>query len=191
MTIFCNRLLNHPLVLPLLLPSVGVVGNRIASGSWWPTSWSDWAIAITIVIVCSALLLIVFRFRALKKQQHPNVLFGRNPLLPDIRLGDLVYKNAKWRISVAHPILPFRSPHEHCVEVKTPPRCEKCDVELDETETFFGSYKWLCVSCGNEIKSAKSFEAESSTVQKLAQSQWENNPEMLKVARHNLNARML
>jgi len=32
--------------------------------------------------------------------------------------------------------------------VETPPRCPKCETELEETRSFWGGYIWKCVNCG-------------------------------------------
>ena len=95
-------------------------------------------------------------------------------------VGTLTYKKVVWRVQIPSPppweALTLSEARSARVDIDTPPRCPKCDTELEETETFFGSYRWTCLRCGFATKNEMSFYREAVRAEKLAQSWWEKDP---------------
>lgn len=178
-----------PLVLLALTPAFTLLGSKIASDDWlkWLRSMPSWAFWLFFGVIFAWLVIgiIVRRVRHLRARNEPSFpgIIGI-PSWGYVTLAKLGHLGVSWNIIV--PALPpwetvsLKSVRGAIVDVETPPHCPKCDTELEEAETFFGSYRWSCVRCGFMIKHSSSFYSESTRVQKIARSKWNEESKRLK-----------
>ena len=94
-------------------------------------------------------------------------------------VGTLNYKGVVWKTRIPslapwEDLTPARARASR-VDIETPPRCPKCDTELEEQETFVGKYRWTCLRCGFSTKNDMSYYHESVRAETLAQSEWEKS----------------
>jgi ribosomal protein L37AE/L43A len=52
-------------------------------------------------------------------------------------------------------------------EVKSPPKCPKCGVELEEKKGFLYGYIWKCVACGFSKRNRDSFSTDAGRAEKI------------------------
>jgi ribosomal protein S27AE len=173
-----------PLVVLALTPSATLLGSKLQSGDWlsWMKKLPSWAYWAFFVVVLGFLLLgaIVRRRAHLRRKNLPFLL----PIVVSPRwgytiVGTLGYKGVVWRTRI-----PSLAPWEELtlaraqasrVDIETPPRCPKCDTELEEHETFFGNYRWLCLRCGFSAKNEMSYYHEAVRAETIGQSEWERS----------------
>ena len=141
-----------------------------------------WVI-LAFLLVCSvwcAVALVVRRISRLRQRNQPAVVpaFALPPWGYKT-VGELPFRGVIWRMRV-----PAVSPWQRDlmdesgsdglrVDVELPPRCPKCGTEIEETETFFGKYRWTCIQCGYAVKNALSYDYEVSRAERLGQARWE------------------
>jgi len=180
---FINKVV-WPLLLVALTPPTILIGSKIQAGDWltWINTIPSWAYTCFFSFVGFWVIggWIVRRIRALKERNSPPLpLLFSVPRWGYTTVGTLSYKNVVWRVRI-----PAHAPWETLtklearrsrVDIETPPHCQKCDTELEESETFFGRYKWTCIRCGFSSKNESNFYREAVRAEKLAQSWRENN----------------
>ena len=172
-----------PLIVLALTPTVTLIGSKIQSGDWltWLKKIPLWVYWLFLGAIIGWILLVALirRIRYLHKKNLPSLPLGFSiPRWGYVKVGTLNYQDVVWCIRIPAPsplrnigVEKVRNPR---VDVETPPRCPKCETELEQTETFFGRYRWTCLRCGFSKKNSISFYHEAVRVQKLAQSQWED-----------------
>ena len=167
------------LVLTMTLtPVLASVGSKISSGDWlaWANRLPAWGIG-AFFLVLSLLVIALLTYRRVARLRERNL-----PREPEVTssytggyeaIGDVVHAGVKWRVMVPMPDR-FRVLPSHRVKIQTPPRCPQCGAELEEAETFFGSYRWSCIRCSFSVKNAISFEHEVVRAEMLARSEIES-----------------
>jgi hypothetical protein len=174
-----------PLLLLALTPTFTLVGSKLQSGDWltWLKLIPSWAYWSFFGVIFFLLLVgsIVRRIRHLQEHNLPSLpLFFSIPRWGYWTVGTLTYQDVLWRVRIPAPRpwegLSREEARSARVNVEIPPRCPKCDTELEEAETFFGNYRWSCLRCGFARKNSMSYYRESIRAEKLAQSWWEKEP---------------
>lgn len=171
-----------PLLFVALLPTFTLLGSKLLSGDWlaWFKRVPSWGYSVFVGLIVAGFLLspVVRRLRRLRKRNLPAApLFFGVPRWGYVTVGTLNYKNVIWHVQIPAPP-PWKglTPAEaRCaaVDVETPPHCPKCDTEVEETETFFGNFRWSCLRCGFVTKNNMSYYKEVIRAEKLARSWWE------------------
>lgn len=167
-----------PILLLALTPAVTLIGSKLQSGDWlaWITqvpSWAFW-LFFGIVVLWLALGLVVRRIKHLRTRNLPPLPMAFTiPRWGYVTVGILNYRGVAWRCRIPAPPpwrqLAFETAKSERVDVETPPHCPQCDTELEEQETFFGKYRWICVRCGFVKKNDISFYYEAVRAERLAQ----------------------
>lgn len=175
-----------PLLVLALTPAFTLVGSKVQSGDW--LTWLNvipsgvYTIFFTLVGIWLIAGFTIRRIRRLKERNLPSLpSVFTVPQWGYTTVGKLQYKNVVWRVQIPSPApwdggLTFSEAHSSRVDIDTPPHCPKCDTELEETETFFGNYRWTCLRCGFTSKNEMSFYHEAARAEKIAQSSWEKEP---------------
>lgn len=171
-----------PLLLLALAPTVTLIGSKLQSGDWltWVKAIPSWLYMTFFCIIALWFItgVVLRRIRRLRERNLPSLPSGF--LIPPwgyTRVGTLPYKGVVWRYQIPAPPpserLTIAEARSARVELDIPPRCPKCDTELEEIETFFGRFRWSCLRCGFRRKNNLSFYHEAMRAEKLAQSEWE------------------
>jgi ribosomal protein L37AE/L43A len=61
----------------------------------------------------------------------------------------------------------------HDLDIDTPPRCPKCETEIEQTRSFWGGYVWKCVKCGFQKRNRESYYREGERAEKIARREFE------------------
>jgi hypothetical protein len=171
-----------PLLFAAILPMFTLFGSKLQSGDWltWLKRVPSWGyIAFSgLTLGWLALAPVVRRFHHLRERNLPaSPGFFTIPHWGYVTVGTLAHKNVIWRVQIPAPppweTLTLAEARSARVDVETPPRCPKCDTALEETETFFGNFRWSCLRCGFFTKNNMSYYREALRAEKLAESCWE------------------
>lgn len=174
-----------PLLLLALTPAVTLIGSKFQSGEWlaWFRRVPSWAFWLFFGTVALWLLLgiVIRRIKHLRSRNLPSLpSVFTIPQWGYVTVGTLIYKGVVWRCRIPAPPpwegLTIETARTERVDVETPPHCPKCDTEIEEHETFFGNYRWICVRCGFSQTNKMSFYHEAVRAEKLAQVDWEKQP---------------
>jgi ribosomal protein L37AE/L43A len=171
-----------PLIVALLTPTIVSISSKVKTGNW--TSWINHVPKI-ILIIFALLIFIWIVFIAIRKRikfikeenRSPGIFTISNPLFGWIAIGKLDYAGLIWRISAPSPA-PWESFNPSNIspsriEADTPPRCPKCETEIEESHNFLGGYVWKCVRCGFRKRNKNSFYKEVDRAEKIARREWE------------------
>lgn len=174
-----------PLLVLALGPTVTLIGSKIQAGDWlaWLKMIPSWGYTYFFAVTAAWILLgpIVRRVRHLRQRNLPSIpAIFTVPRWGYVTVGTLNYRDVVWRVRIPAPPpwegLSHREAKAARVDVETPPHCPKCDTELEQTETFFGNYRWSCLRCDFSTKNKLSYFHESMRAEKIAQSWWEKEP---------------
>ena len=88
------------------------------------------------------------------------------------KVGGVDYKGVKWDIRAPAPSnYDTQSEYEKrlpdIIDVKTPPKCPNCGVELEEKKSRIYGYIWKCVGCGFSKRNKDSFYTESKRAERI------------------------
>jgi len=171
-----------PLIVAFLTPMAISIGSKINTGNW--INWFGLIPKIAKIVFVGFIFLwaiIIVVFNRLKQLQgFKNV--GRafvitTPLFGWTTVGKLNYAGVLWRIHAPapSPLESFdpSSISQSSIEVETPPRCPKCETELEQSHNFWGGYIWRCVSCGFQRRNKDSYYQEAERAEKIARREWE------------------
>jgi ribosomal protein L37AE/L43A len=93
--------------------------------------------------------------------------------VPELKkVGDIEYQGVKWDIR-APPQRTLEKQADYAkrlpdiIEVKIPPRCPKCGVELEEKKGLIYGHIWRCVSCGYAKRNKDAFSVEAGRAEKI------------------------
>lgn len=171
-----------PLLVVLLSSIIFGVGSKINTGYW--TGWFGriprvaWVIFAAVFFLWVIIIVIRKRIKQLKKLNYGagvHVIAGA--VFGWIDIGKFNYVGVKWRIQAPAPA-PWESFNPMSIspsdiEVGTPPRCPKCETELEQLHSFWGGYIWRCVGCSFRKRSGVSYYLEAERVTKIARREWE------------------
>lgn len=136
------------LILLLLGPLAAAVGLRLATGNWeWLKTVPAWVwILLALSILGTAW--VRGRLKALKEKPLGFSVISA-PAYGWTKIGTLSYKGVKWHVRVPTPGPLFcQPPSSSDVDIQTPPRCPKCETELEESCHMLWGFTWRCVGCG-------------------------------------------
>jgi len=171
-----------PLIVTVLTPIIIIVASKINTGDW--TKWfgfiskTTWIIFGLIVFLWIIIIIIRNRVKQLQKlNAGPRIFIISTPAFGWITIGKLNYAGVVWRVRAPAP-RPWEtfdpsSISQSGVEVETPPRCPKCETELEQSHSFWGGYIWRCVRCGFQKRSRDSYYREAERAEKIARREWE------------------
>lgn len=169
-----------PLVVVLLTPIIIGIASKINTGDWmkWfglipKTAWIIFGLFIFLWFI-----LIRNRVKQLQELDTGSVLLARSSYgFGWIPIGKRNYAGVVWRVRA-----PATSPWKHFghvdispsnIEVETPPRCPKCETELEQLHSFWGGYIWKCVGCGFQKRNRDSYYKVAKRAEKIARREWE------------------
>lgn len=171
-----------PMLVVLLTPIIIGIASKINTGDWmvWfgiipKTAWIVFGLVIFLWII-----IIAIRSRV-KQSQKLDADYGvigiSTPAFGWIPIGKINYAGVVWHVRV-----PASSPWESfnpsrvppsSIEIEIPPRCLKCETELEQSHSFWGGYIWRCVGCGFQKRKRDSYYQEGERAEKIARREWE------------------
>jgi len=171
-----------PLVVVLLTPIIIGIASKINTGDWM--KWfglipkTAWIIFGLVIFLWFIIIAIRNRVKQLQELDTGPVLLARSSYgFGWIPIGKRNYAGVVWRVRA-----PATSPWKHfghvdispsSIEVETPPRCPKCETELEQLHSFWGGYIWKCVGCGFQKRNQDSYYKVAKRAEKIARREWE------------------
>jgi len=124
-------------------------------------------VVLTVVIISLILAGVIY---GLKKRRYGGSLISS---LNDYRnyhtIATVDYLGVKWEIA-----MPYRGcDNKSQLRVKIPPRCPKCQTELEQKDSRIGGYVWRCVRGDFKKHNKRSYWFETDGVEKIARRLWE------------------
>lgn len=172
-----------PLLVALLTPIIIGIASKINTGDWMEwfglipnTLWIVFGLVIFLWVIVIAIRNRVKRLQ--KLDADPGVFVISTPVFGWITIGKLNYAGVVWRIRTPAPD-PWKSFNPSrispsSIEVETPPRCPKCETELEQSHSFWGGYIWRCIRCDFQQKRNRdSYYKEGERAEKIAGREWE------------------
>ena len=169
-----------PLVLLLLTPAATALASKLKTGSW-TAAFSAIPVWIYYVVGAAFIFWIVIvllrrRARHVRHLNEPVVAPFSIPMFGYVQVGELTHHGVRWRMLALSPAPWDRFDPQAVssgrITVQSPPRCPKCDTELEQHARFFGGYRWSCIRCGFHVKARQSFYLEEDRAKRLAESHW-------------------
>lgn len=108
----------------------------------------------------------------LRELDKPSAGFYSIPLHGWTIIGKLPYKNVIWDILIPAELQPSQSSASD-IEIGTPPRCPKCQTEIEEKRSFWKGFIWICVRCGFRKRNKDSYYSEADRAEKIAKREFE------------------
>ena len=169
-----------PILLAFLIPIVTGIGSKASTGNWL-----EWfanvpiQVWITLIILFALWILVIairYRIKNLHKGSHSPVSIITLPYGSWRTVGKLTYADVVWIISAPAPPwyeLDLKPINPYDLDINTPPRCPKCETEIEQTKSFWGGYVWKCVKCGFNKRNRESYYREGERVKKIARRECE------------------
>ena len=171
-----------PLLVGLLTPIMIGIVSKIKTGDWMKLFGiipnTLWIVVGLVIFLWIVIIVILGRIKQLQElNAGPGIAILSTPAYGWINIGKLNYAGVIWRVQVPAPapmeaFNPLKI-HPSSIEVETPPRCPKCETELEQYHSFWGGYIWRCVGCGFHKRNRDSFYKESERAEKIARREWE------------------
>ncbi len=182
---FIYTLLNEiilPVIVIIVTPFAIAFSSKISTGDWlkWFSSIPKWFSIIFIILVLLWYVIIIIRKRLIRTRELDSglpVAFARIPIFGWVTIGKLEYSGLVWRIRI-----PTSAPWEdfdknsivlNSIEIEKPPRCPKCETEIEESHSFWGKYIWTCVRCNFKKTNKRNYNREGERAEKVARRLWE------------------
>ncbi|MBC7349958.1 MAG: hypothetical protein H5U05_08295 [Candidatus Aminicenantes bacterium] len=169
-----------PLLVSFLTPIATSIGSKITTGNWTllfskiPLSYK---VVFFLLIIFWIIINIVQRKNKNVTSEGPLISFIKIPPWGWENIGNISYAGVKWVIIVPAQPLKTLSVHHNIspedLEIKIPPRCPKCETELEQYKSFIGGFIWKCIACGFKIRSHNDFFKEAERAKKIAKRQLE------------------
>ena len=161
------------LVLSIVLPPIlSTYWSYLQTGDYfyWFSNYPLREISLGLTVLCFILALTFIRLKMINQNRfgvHTASRYGYEEIGSSIE-----YEGLKWRI-----IAPRAGPYDRSdldtspnrLRIRMPPRCPKCETEIEQSQSFWGGYVWKCVACGFKKKSRDSFNTVKERVEKIAQ----------------------
>ena len=169
-----------PLVVLLMAPIIIGIASKINTGNWmeWfglvPNAF--WIFFGAVIFLWFIIINIRNRVKQLQNlDTGPGFVVISNPDFGWINIGNLDYAGVVWRIRAPAPRDSFKNVEISMtsIEVEIPPRCPKCETELEQLHSFWGGYIWRCVGCGFQKRKQDSYYQEQERAEKIARRYWE------------------
>ncbi|ANB85682.1 hypothetical protein ACAN81_20460 [Bacillus velezensis] len=157
----------------LVTPVVVSVASKFVTGSWTELLFTYPVIISIAVIVVWFFACLIYKIITFRKSNSPFWTF-----LPSggIKIAEHEYKGVVWDIYSEIDV--YGRVIIGSVYAKETAKCPNCKTELEETSTFWGSYKWKCIHCLKFKKTNKfSLYEEAQRVTKIAKREVEKRLE--------------
>ena len=86
-----------------------------------------------------------------------------------ITIANIYHLDVIWEIGIPFPGCSNKSQ----LHAKLPPRCPKCQTELEQEKSKVGGHTWKCVRCNFKKRNKKKYEVEREGAEKIARREWE------------------
>jgi len=169
-----------PILLAFLIPVVTSIGSKVSTGNWleWFATIPS-QVWITLVIIFALWILVIairYRFKHLRKEGQSPISIISVPYGGWRNIGKLKYADVIWIVRAPAPPWYELNPEPitpHDLDIDTPPRCPKCETELEQAQSFWGGYVWKCVKCGFQKRNRESYYKEEERAKKIARREFE------------------
>ena len=169
-----------PILLAFLIPIVTGIGSKASTGNWleWFVSVPS-PVWITLVVIITLWILVIairYRIKHLRKESNPLISIISVPYGNWRDVGKFTYADVIWIVRAPAPPWYELDPKPITpddLDIDTPPRCPKCETEIEQTHSFWGGYIWKCVKCGFKKRNSESYYREEERVKKIAKREWE------------------
>jgi ribosomal protein L37AE/L43A len=172
-----------PFAVAVLTPAGISVVSKLRTGDWLklfgrvPTA--VWIAGVALLVAWYTVVAIRKRLKRLRDARGPFGFVVSTPIWGWLQVGKLEHAGVCWIIRAASPP-PWTpcEPHQispASLEVETPPRCPRCETELEGSERFWGGHLWKCIDCGFERKNSDSYYLESERAERMARRHWERS----------------
>lgn len=165
------------LILLVANPIVTLLVSKIYLGDWFTLLKSPFFVILSAIL----LLWLVVSFGVTKVRERNEkkkvgtlmVGFSHAPY-GWVDISTIEYADVYWRIRIPKQAYSWEKIDVDEINVKTPPRCPKCETELvGNDKNMFGLFKWICISCGFKKNSKEGFYEAATHVKILAKRQIE------------------
>jgi len=179
---FADKVL-WPMLVLALTPLVTILGSKLVAGDWlaWIQNIPTWVYpsffgAIFLWLIANFVARRIFGLRKANLPSLPSVF--TIPTFGYVTVGKLDHAGVRWLIRVPAQA-PWQGFNEESVrpsefDIGLPPHCPECDTELEESETFFGGYRWSCIRCSFKTKNKINYYREAIRAEKVAKAQWKD-----------------
>lgn len=169
-----------PIVVAFLIPTVTGIGSKASTGNWseWFASVpsSVWIAVVAVLGVWILTVLVRNRIKYLRRDSHSPISIISVPYGGWRNIGKINYADVIWVVRA--PVTPWyeldpKPISTHDLDIQTPPRCPKCETEIEQNRSFWGGYNWICVKCGFKKRNSESFYREQERAEKIARREFE------------------
>lgn len=169
-----------PILLAFLIPVVTGIGSKASTGNWleWFATIQS-QVWITLVIIFALWILVIairYRIKHLRKEGQSPISIISVPYGGWRNIGKLKYADVIWIVRAPAPPWYELNPEPitpHDLDIDTPPRCPKCETEIEQAQSFWGGYVWKCVKCGFQKRNRESYYKEEERAKKIARREFE------------------
>jgi hypothetical protein len=164
-------------IIAILTPALSTIGSYILKGDpiFWITNSPFREILLGITIV-SFIVIVLIRKRQIESTGPQAFTLSRHGYQ---EISSLNYEGVKWRVLAPPRTLWEMTPNKFDLTPKGirigPPRCPKCETEIEQTKSFWGGYIWTCPLCGFKKRSGVSYSVIGLRAEKIAQRQMEQH----------------
>ncbi|OMI26193.1 hypothetical protein BTA31_15330 [Bacillus haynesii] len=151
------------IILNLASPLIVLISSKIRTGDWFSLFFHPVIDCLLGLLFVWLVTCIIYKIITLRKNNMSTPIvfeYGGE------EIALYIYNDVLWLI---------RGNRDYMGNVKvgslyadTPPRCPKCEMELEENKKLLGSYKWLCIDCGYKKISKNNFIFEATRAAKFA-----------------------
>jgi len=168
-----------PLIVIFLTPTVLAARSKLQTGNW--LAWTERLSLSTVgwfvgTIALWFMAVGVRRRLRCMSEGSVGISSARAPLGGWVEVGAVSYAGVKWRLraprGVPYSVRPA-SVEAAELEADLPPRCPRCETEVEENPRFWGGYSWSCIRCGFRKHNRDSYYLEASRAERLARRGWE------------------
>lgn len=182
-----SAFLKHPIVVrtlpPLIIILILSIFSQIVSDNWaeWFSNIPDyfWIIITLIIIGWIIYSAVQKRLNAMENEggRFGGLFIPSAPIFGWVIIGKEKYADVLWNVRLpssaveGHIDSSDSSPEN--IDIALPPRCPKCETEIEESPKFLGGFLWRCVACDFQTGNKDSYTIESNRVRKIAKRKFE------------------
>ncbi len=169
-----------PIVLGFLIPIATVVGSKFSTGDWlvWFSNVPIWIWIVIGALITAWIIVIAIRRRIskLREDDHSPIQIISMPDGGWAEAGKIGYAGVYWIVLAPknpwYELEPKRITARD-LDMDTPPRCPKCETEIEQSKSFWGGYVWKCVRCDFQKRNRDSYYREKERALKVVKREWE------------------
>jgi len=169
-----------PIIVAISISIVTSIGSKIFTGNWWEWFASVpmivWVALIVIFIIWIIVIVIRNRIKHLHGDGHSPITILSIPYGEWQDIGKITYAGVIWIVRAPKPSWYELDPEPvsaYDLDLQTPPRCPKCETEIEQTRSFWGGYIWKCVGCGFKKRNSERYIKEKERAEKIARRSYE------------------